>query len=112
MAFLFPTASALSASFGHATPYSTPKQTPLQARSELYGAWSVTEDAKQKTQQLSQAAKNELSKATAAVNPQKGALQLYSREYYAACTFGGLMGRPDAAEHYLTLPLTFTQHAA
>lgn len=93
MASLFPGVSALSASFGHATPYTTSQRTPLQARSDLYSAWSISEDAKQKTQQLSQAAKNELSKATAAIQPQKGALQLYSKEYYAACTFGGLMGR-------------------
>ncbi|QIW96403.1 hypothetical protein AMS68_001921 [Peltaster fructicola] len=100
---LFPAISALGATFGHATPYATAKRTPLQARTDLYPSWNVTEDAKQKTQQLSQAAKNELSKATAAIAPQKGALQLYSKEYYAACTFGGLMA--CGLTHWAVTPL-------
>lgn len=99
---VFPSFSALSASFSHAAPYTADKSTPRQARTELYSAWSVTEDAKQKTAQLSEAAKQELSKATATIAP-KNQLQLYSKEYYAACTFGGLMA--CGLTHWAVTPL-------
>lgn len=95
MASFFPTASALSATFGHATPYkaqpSTPKRSPLQARAGLYSAWSVAEDTKQKAVQLSDAAAKEVGKASAAARAQTGQIELYSAKYYAACTFGGML---------------------
>lgn len=101
MASLFPSISSLSTVFGQAQPVH--KQSALQARTELYGAWSVAEDAKQKTQQLSQAAINEINKASAAVKSETGGLQLYSREYYAACTFGGLLA--CGLTHWAVTPL-------
>lgn len=47
------------------------KATPLQARMDLYSAWSAAEDSLTK-------------------GPKKQ-IALYSGEYYAACTFGGLL---------------------
>lgn len=47
------------------------RPTPHQARPELYGAFSVVDDAKGKA--------------------RTGQIELYSGKFYAACTVGGLM---------------------
>lgn len=65
------------------------KPTPYQARSELYGAYSVVEDVKDKAKQLSAEAQKEFDKAAGAAKPAK--MELYSGQYYATCTFGGLL---------------------
>lgn len=80
--------NALSATFGHATPYkfdtsTTAKRTPYQARSELYPSWDVAEDAKNKAGQLSDAAVKEVQKASAAAQAKAGKMELYSGKYYA-----------------------------
>lgn len=84
-AMLFPSANALSATFGQAAPYKAQpqasKRTPYQARSELYGAWNVSEDAKQKTAQLSDAAVKEYTKASEAAQAKAGKIELYSGKY-------------------------------
>lgn len=64
------------------------KVTPYQARLDLYSAWSTVED---KTKKLSAEATAEFNKASAAVKGEKKQIALYSGEYYAACTFGGLL---------------------
>lgn len=88
MQSLFPSASALSATFGHATPYGLKKQhsapSSRPARSELYSAWSVTEDAKQKATQLSDAAAKEFEKASSIAQAKTGKMELYSPQFYAA----------------------------
>lgn len=103
MASLYPSISALNAVFSAATPTlarsTTHERSTLQARHELYGAWSVTEDAKQKTKELSQQALNELGKA----KPTEAPMKLYSPGYYAACTFGGLMA--CGITHWAVTPL-------
>lgn len=71
---------------------STPaKHTPLQARPDLYTAWSVIDDGKDKAKAFSAEATKELEKASAKVQAKTGHIELYSAQYYAACTFGGLM---------------------
>lgn len=104
MASLFPSLSTLSAAFGGAATQSPSshtqlKRTPYQARTELYGSWSVAEDAKNKTKELSQKALNELDKAA----PARGSMKLYSPGYYAACTFGGMMA--CGLTHWAVTPL-------
>ena len=85
MPSLFPPAGALSAAFGTPSPYaqSQAKRSPYQARTELYGAWDVAEDAKQKTAQLSDAAVKEYTKASNAAQKNVGKIELYSGKYYA-----------------------------
>ena len=84
MSFLFPSASTLSATFGHATPYRIKTPTsPYQARSNLYSSWDVAEDAKNKAAGLSDAAVAELDKASAKAQAQVGKIELYSGKYYA-----------------------------
>jgi hypothetical protein len=68
-----------------------PKPTPYQARPELYGAWSVIDDAKNKAQKLSKEAQAEFDKASSAARGNTGKIELYSGKYYAACTVGGLL---------------------
>ncbi|CZT19228.1 probable mitochondrial phosphate carrier protein [Ramularia collo-cygni] len=107
MPSLFPSASALSATFAHASPYASPKREPASAQrkdiSHLYGSWSVTEDAKNKATQLSDAAQAELTKASKAAQAKAGTIELYSPKYYATCTFGGLMA--CGATHWAVTPL-------
>ncbi|OAA42945.1 mitochondrial phosphate carrier protein 2 [Beauveria brongniartii RCEF 3172] len=67
------------------------KPTPYQARPELYGAFSVVEDAKDKAKQLSVEAQREFDRAAAKAKPKTATMELYSGSYYAACTFGGLL---------------------
>ncbi len=78
-----------------ASPYQlsfrTPKPTPLQARSDLYPAWSVIDDAKDKANKLSAEATKEFEKASAKAQAKTGKIVMYSPEFYAACTFGGLL---------------------
>ena len=90
MQSFFPNATALSATFGHASPYAlntrpTPgRRSAYQARTDLYSSWAVAEDAKQKATQLSDAAAKEIEKASNAAQAKTGKIELYSGKYYAA----------------------------
>lgn len=66
-----------------------PKRTPLQARSELYTAWSVVDDAKNKASELSAEATKEFEKAAGLSKPRH--IEMYSTNFYAACITGGLL---------------------
>lgn len=106
MAHLYPRDEVLKGNFYSPTPkYHRPetKATPLQARPELYGAWSVVDNAKDKAVKLSNEATKEFEKASSAAQAKAGKIELYSGKYYAACTFGGLM----ACVSNLNLPYTF-----
>ncbi|KXS98587.1 hypothetical protein AC578_4307 [Pseudocercospora eumusae] len=93
MQSFFPSASALSATFGYASPIKLNRQPEPQRRdiSHLYSSWDAAEDAKQKVTKLSDAAVAELNKASQIAQDKTGKIELYSGKYYAACTFGGLM---------------------
>lgn len=103
MPLLFPTQGTLHDVFHPALPFgrrpdppveptpSPSKRTSLQARSELYTAWSVVDDAKDKANKLSAEATKEFEKASAKAQGKAGHIELYSAKYYAACTFGGLL---------------------
>lgn len=104
MPSIFPSQNTLHDVFHHPHPYgrrselaiqspTTPvsKRTPLQARSELYTAWSVVDDAKNKANALSAEAAKEFEKASASAQAKTGKIELYSPKFYAACTFGGLL---------------------
>lgn len=92
---LFPSAAALRNTFPSTTALTPPPESAKTssrskyppARQELYGAWSAIDDAKAKAGQLSEQAVEELS---AKAQPS-GKIELYSGQYYAACTFGGLL---------------------
>ena len=87
MQSFFPTASTLSATFGHASPYTNipqpTKRSPYQARSHLYPSWDAAEDAKNKAAGLSDAATKEIEKASALAQQKAGKIELYSGKYYA-----------------------------
>lgn len=107
MQSIFPSASALNAAFGHAAPSTINgqpvKRSSYRARSELYSAWNIAEDAQHKAEQLSDAAKKELQKASSIAQEKTGKIELYSAKYYATCTFGGLMA--CGATHWGVTPL-------
>lgn len=94
MAHLYLNRDVLQASFPHpaASANFPSKATPYQARPELYGAFSVVDDAKDKARQLGNEASRELNKATPkGGGGGNGKIELYSGMYYASCTFGGLL---------------------
>jgi len=97
MPTLFPSQEALRSHFDAANPIyrrsqpATPQRTKYQARPELYTAWSAVDDAKNKANQLSDAAVKEFEKVSSSAQAKAGKIELYSAKYYAACTFGGLM---------------------
>lgn len=98
MPIAFPGTGALHNSFSPSNPLTVlqqktqqPLRTKCEARSELYGAWSVSEDAKAKANQLSDKAVKELDKASAAAQAKTGQIEMYSPKFYAACTLGGLL---------------------
>lgn len=95
---LFPRLETLQQSFGAPSPFNRPRdnqssngRTPLEAHMELYDAWSVVDDTKNKAKQLSAEATKEYELASKKAQSAAGTIELYSPKYYAACTFGGLM---------------------
>lgn len=87
MQSLYPSPSALSASFAHASPYQLhyqPRQQQKKSIAHLYGSWDAAEDAKNKATQLSDAATAELKKASELAQQKTGKIELYSPKYYAA----------------------------
>lgn len=95
---LFPNSDALHNTFG--SPYSRARSqgkpsaggaTPYQARPELYPAYSVIDDAKNKAQKLSAEATKEFEAASQKAQSKAGHIELFSGKYYAACTIGGMM---------------------
>ncbi|KAK1246876.1 hypothetical protein MKX08_000678 [Trichoderma sp. CBMAI-0020] len=110
MAHLCPRDEALKGNFYSPTPkYHSPQTnaTPLQARPELYGAWSVVDNAKDKAVKLSNEATKEFEKASSAAQAKAGKIELYSGKYYAACTFGGMLA--CGLTHTAVTPLDFVK---
>jgi solute carrier family 25 phosphate transporter 3 len=95
MPSLYPSPETLQNSFrspfAQAQKAPEPARTPLQARTELFPTWSVSDDAKSKARALSAEAQKEFDKASHAVLEKTGHIELYSPKYYAACTLGGLL---------------------
>ncbi len=120
---LFPRFDTLQSSFGThpltsrrgLAPRAPASSAPAAARAaeirpELCVAYSVVDDAKAKASQLSAEAAAEFDKAAAAAKKPKH-IELFSGEYYAACTLGGMMAcvgllshPPVAAAARLTAP--------
>lgn len=99
MPLLFPTQGTLHEIFHPTVPFgrhadsikAQAAPTPLQARSELYTAWSVVDDAKNKAGSLSKEAAKEFEKASGKAQAKAGHIEMFTAKYYAACTFGGLL---------------------
>jgi solute carrier family 25 (mitochondrial phosphate transporter), member 3 len=103
MSYLYPRYDTLQQNFALPLAFSHPhyvlrpqngmkaKTSTYQGRPELYGTYSVVDDAKAKTKQLGAEASKEFEKASAAAQSKAGKIELYSGKYYAACTFGGLL---------------------
>ncbi|KAL7942244.1 mitochondrial carrier domain-containing protein [Trichoderma barbatum] len=110
MAHFYPKAEALKGSFFSPAPSHRNSQTmatPLQARPELYGAYSVVDNAKEKAAKLGNEATREFEKASSAAQAKAGKIELYSGKYYAACTFGGMLA--CGLTHTAVTPLDFVK---
>lgn len=113
MPIAFPSHTVLRNAFGGVSPYASfhkktqpaPVRNKWLARPELYSAFSVADDAKAKASQLSNAAVKELEKASSAAQAKTGKIELYSAEYYASCTFGGLLACVSLARNAIDIPL-------
>ncbi|GAB0135959.1 hypothetical protein EsDP_00004279 [Epichloe bromicola] len=103
MSHPFPRPETLPGFFYSATERKSSKPTPFQARPEFYGVYSVVEDAKGKARKLSAEATKEFEKASSAAQAKAGNIELYSGNYYAACTFGGLLA--CGLTHTMVTPL-------
>jgi solute carrier family 25 phosphate transporter 3 len=95
---MLPTLFTLSEAFAKCSPLpqrlsDTPPQATSRwtAQHELYPAWSVTDDARNKATNLGNATVAEFEKASNTAQVKAGPIELYSSKYYAACTFGGIM---------------------
>src|SRR4051794_17425529 len=106
MAPLFPNHDTLQHTLGsrpHATPHAR-APTPLQARVELYPAYSIVDDAKNKAHKLSAEAAKDFEAASQKAQAKTGHIELYTGKYYAACTFGGLMACVSSRSPQETVP--------
>lgn len=98
MAGLFPRVDTLQQTF--VNPYSPNRSrnalknagpTPLQARLDLFPAYSISDDAKSKAKALSAEAAREFEVASQKAQAKAGKIELFSPKYYAACTLGGIL---------------------
>ncbi|ESA43769.1 hypothetical protein GE21DRAFT_142 [Neurospora crassa] len=91
MPSVYPGLDILQNTFGSSYQPKSNGATPLQARTDLYPAYSIVDDAKSKAKKLSAEAAHEFDVASQKAQAKTGHIELYSSQYYAACTFGGLM---------------------
>ena len=98
MSPLYPTSAALYKTFSAHTNNAEMRQGPQASvpysnkpRSSRFIAWSAADDVKSKASALSNEAQEEIARASSAAQAKTGQLELYSLEYYAACTFGGFV---------------------
>ncbi|GAO15951.1 hypothetical protein UVI_02039720 [Ustilaginoidea virens] len=85
MAPLVPQPETLRSFFSSSVDAAPSKPTPYQARPELYGAFSMADNARDR------APTRGLAKASPTAQAKTGPIEPYSGKYYAACTFGGLL---------------------
>lgn len=90
MSPLFPRSETLQGAF-YSPMAKMDKPSPYLARTELYSAWSVVDDAKDKAKKIGNETTKEFEKASSKAQAKTGKIELFSGEYYAACTFGGLL---------------------
>lgn len=99
MSLFFPKRDTLQTSFNNPGVVAKPQNgaTPYQARPELYGAFSVSDNAKDKAIKITNEAARDFEKASSKAQAKVGGIELYSGKFYAACTFGGMLacvGKP------------------
>jgi solute carrier family 25 phosphate transporter 3 len=97
---IFPRSDALQGTY-YSPMAGIHKPSPYLARTELYSAWSVVDDAKVKAKKIGNEATKEFEKASSKAQATAGKIELYTGKYYAACTFGGLLAcvsRPSASQ--------------
>lgn len=104
MSPLFPKNETLKGSI-YSPMSKTTQPSPYLARTELYNAWSVVDDAKDKAVKIGNEASKEFEKASSKAQATTGKIELYTGKYYAACTFGGLLACVSVFMIHLTTAL-------
>lgn len=76
------------------------------SHSELFPAWSTTDDIKNdikdRTVKMGTKLSKDVQKASMAAQKRTGQIELYSGKYFAACTLGGLLACVSTAMAYLS----------
>lgn len=110
MPLLFPTQGTLSDAFSPRLPFGSDpsRQEPaLKTEPDRYPAWSRVESPKSRAGTLGEEARTELKKASHTGQGREGDIELHSANYYATCTFGGLIACVGSVvERYLAGQLT------
>jgi solute carrier family 25 (mitochondrial phosphate transporter), member 3 len=91
---MFPSQGALAAVFAPQHPMVPRREAPITASSikrEPFAAWSAVDDIKNKASAIGKEAAREYEAASQKAQQKTGKIELYSPQYYAACTFGGLL---------------------
>lgn len=94
---MFPSQNVILNTFAAQHPLSQreaqPKrpEAPVPASREIFPAWSVVDDAKEKARGLGAEASREFNIASQKVQAKTGHIEPWTGKYYAACTFGGLL---------------------
>ena len=94
MPLLFPTQGTIHDFFAPTSlfaPRSTKARTTQTPPRDAFPAWSAVDDVKSKAGQLSAEVQKEYQKASESAQKKTGKIELYSAEYYAACTLGGIL---------------------
>lgn len=94
---MFPSQSVVRSAFAAQQPLHQRKAEPkrpvaaVPAHGDIFPAWSVTEDAKEKARGLTDELSREFNVASQKVQAKTGHIEPWSAKYYASCTFGGLL---------------------
>ncbi|PWY92753.1 mitochondrial carrier [Aspergillus heteromorphus CBS 117.55] len=93
---MFPSDRDIASAFAPQNPLGQPKQpqTPEAAgvkRRELFPAWNVVEDTKNKANAIAKEATREIDAASQKAQAKAGKIEPWTPKYYAACTFGGIL---------------------
>ena len=89
---MIPSQSALAAAFPqHPMILKHDVSSSVQAKREPFPAWSAIDDIKGKADAAGKEVAREYQLASEKAQQKAGTIELYSAEYYAACTFGGLL---------------------
>lgn len=69
----------------------TRSEVAVPANREIFPAWSVTEDAKEKARGFTDELSREFNVASQKVQEKTGRIEPWTAKYYASCTFGGML---------------------
>lgn len=96
MPLVLPSPETVVGAFAHRHSPSNTNKRPANPRPEsmerpLFPAWSTVDDVKKAAQSAEKGVAGEVDKASNKVQSKTGKIEMHSWQYFASCTFGGLM---------------------